>query len=301
MRTKSIFLFIVILVFSGALFFFIFHDIFKIHESKVVNDGEPVRNLSEQMKNMPSMQGDRNKRFTVDWDYKEPVIPGETILLRFRVYNAASGEPIDVFVKNYTKFLHLIVVNSSLTEYQHLHPEYKDGWFEVPVIFANEGRYNLYLDFVPLGAVEQQIGLSLKTAGFNGNKKASEAEDLGPKEVDGYKVEMKFGAPLEADKLSKMTQRVIFEITKEGRPVTNLKPYLGAFGHLIMINTTTYEYYHVHTSAFRELKDNEVGGPDVEFLPMAVYQPFKPGTYKIFAQFNPDGHLITVDFNARVE
>ena len=107
MRTKSIFLFIVILVFSGALFFIIFHDIFKTDESKVVNDSESVRNLSEQMKNMPSMQGDRNKRFTVDWDYKEPVIPGEATLLRFRVYNAASGEPIDVFVKNYTKFLHL--------------------------------------------------------------------------------------------------------------------------------------------------------------------------------------------------
>lgn len=259
------------------------------------------KGMPEMMKNMPGMQGDSTKRYSVDWEYSEPIKVGGVNLIRFRVFNAANGEPVGVFLKNYTKLMHLIVVDSSLTEYQHLHPEYRDGWFEIPVTLSKEGRYNFYLDFVPLGAVEQQIGLSLKTSGFDEEIKAEGSEDLTPKETQGYKIVIDFEEPLKAEALSRMEQKLVFEVTRGGQPVTTLKPYLGAFGHLVMINADTYEYYHVHPAQTQELKEDALGGPQVEFLPMAVSQDFKPGGYRIFGQFNPDGNLIMTPFTVKVE
>ncbi len=51
----------------------------------------------------------------------------------------------------------------------------------------------------------------------------------------------------------------------------------------------------------RKLKKIPSGGPKIEFLPMAVSQDFKPGTYRIFGQFNPDGNLVMTPFTVKVE
>lgn len=260
-----------------------------------------MQDMPEYMMNLPGMMGDKTRRYTVDWDNPEQIIAGQPINMKFRVFNAASGEPVDVFTKNYTKMMHLIVTDSTLTSYQHLHPEYKDGFFEIPVTFPRDGRYNLYLDFVPLGAVEQQIGISLKTAGYTEDLEASHVVDLAVKEDKGYAVNISFEEPLKADLLTNGAQKLVFEISKEGKGVETLKPYLGAFGHMVMINTDTYEYYHVHPIQKGELKEDAKGGPKVEFAPMAMFQPIKPGTYRLFAQFNPDDNLIMTPFTIKVE
>ncbi len=294
-KTFFVFVLITVITISAILFFS------SGNKSEQPTTNHTQMQMSEVMQNMPGMQGDKTKRYSVDWDYEEPVMPGSPVIMRFRVFNASSGEPVGVFTKNYTKLMHLIIADSSLTDYQHLHPEYKDGWFEISVIFPEEGRYNLYLDFVPLGGIEQQIGMSLKTANFTEEEETKNEEDLSTKKVEGYKIALKFTGPLKADMLSKMEQKLTFEITQNEQPVTALKPYLGAFGHMVMINTETFDYYHVHPVQNVELKEDAIGGPNVEFAPMAIYQQFKPGNYRIFAQFNPDGNLITVPFTVNVE
>lgn len=297
----AIFLLIFILGIVSLIYFF---DLGKSESSSMDHNSMSMNEnpaMNEFMKNMPGMQGDRTKRYTVDWDYTEPIIPGTPVKMKFRVFNAASGEPVDVFTRNYTKLLHLIVVDSSLTSFQHLHPEFKDGWFELPITFPKEGRYNLYLDFVPLGSIEQQIAMSVKTAGFSEAEDARSSEDLAPKEDKGYSVSIQFEKPLKASELSVGAQKIDFEISKNGEVINTLRPYLGAFGHLVMINTSTYEYYHVHPIQKKELTDDAIGGPKVEFMPMAMFQPIKPGTYRLFGQFNPDNNLIVTPFTVKVE
>ena len=257
--------------------------------------------MPDYMMNMPGMMGDKTRRYTVDWEYPDQIIPGQVANMKFRVFNAASGEPVDVFTKNYTKLMHLIITDSSLTSYQHLHPEYRDGWFEIPVTFPQDGRYNLYLDFVPLGAVEQQIGVSLTTSGYTEAEEAIKTLDLTAKDDNGYTVNIDYAEPLEASELSVGEKKLVFEISRNGELVNTLKPYLGAFGHMVMINADTYEYYHVHPVQSGELADDANGGPKIEFAPMAMFQAIKPGTYRLFAQFNPDGNLIMVPFTIKVE
>jgi hypothetical protein len=40
--------------------------------------------------------------------------------------------------------------------------------------------------------------------------------------------------------------RLSFTITENGRAVTRLKPYLGAYGHLVALEKGTLAYTHVH-------------------------------------------------------
>lgn len=268
---------------------------------KMAEMGKSADNQN-QMMNMPGMTGDKTKRYTVDWDYDEPITPGKEINLKFRVFDASNGAPVELFTANYTKLMHLIIVDSSLNHYQHIHPEYKDGWFSVNATFPAEGRYNLYLDFVPLGAIEQQIGLSLHTAGHTEDLLPSQEADKNlQKKFGEYNVKLSFEAPLKASEMSVGASHLKFEISKNGQPVNTLKPYLGSFGHLVMINTKTYEYTHVHPVQTGNLQPDQKGGPVVEFMPMSLYAPIKPGVYKLFGQFNPDGNLITADFTVKVE
>lgn len=277
------------------------HSLEKNNDNKHSTGYRENSQLNEIMMSMPGMQGDRTRRFNVDWEYQQPVLPGTPNLVKFRVFDAANGNPAQVLIKNYTKMMHLIVVDETLTEYQHLHPEYVNGWFETTLTLPKEGRYNFYLDFVPIGAIEQQIGMSFVTSGYVEEEHQERSVDLAMKEDFGYAVNIDFEEPLSADKLSKMAQVIAFKISKDGQPVSTLRPYLAAFGHMVMINAETFEYYHVHPVQNKELKDSEIGGPKVAFAPMAVYQKFKPGIYRIFAQFNPDGILITAPFTVKVE
>ena len=35
-------------------------------------------------------------------------------------------------------------------------------------------------------------------------------------------------------------------VTKDGQPVTDLQPYLGAYGHLVALRAGDLAYLHVH-------------------------------------------------------
>ena len=282
--------------FSGSM------SLHEQHRQMAKESGSNNASMNEMMKNMPGMSGDKTKRYTVDWDYSEPVVPGKETDIKFRVYDASNGQPVNLFTRNYEQFLHLIIVNSSLDFYSHIHPEFKDGWFQTKVNFPSEGSYNLYLDFVPVGAIEQQIGLSLHTAGHKETLKPSEVVDENLRKPFGdYEVKLSFEEPLKASEMSLGASHLKFEVFKDGQPVTTLKPYLGSFGHLVMINTKTYEYTHVHPVQVGNLQPDQDGGPSVEFMPMSLYAPIKPGVYRLFGQFNPDGELITTDFTVKVD
>ena len=108
---------------------------------------------------------------------------------------------------------------------------------------------------------------------------------------------------LSAQEMSIGNQTLSFTIkdAKTHQPIKTLKPYLGAFGHLVMINSDNYAYLHVHPKSATPPLPDQNGGPTVSFLPLGLYGPIKPGIYRVFAQFNPDNHLFTADFTVKVE
>ncbi|WP_327169310.1 hypothetical protein [Streptomyces subrutilus] len=77
-------------------------------------------------------------------------------------------------------------------------------------------------------------------------------------------------------------------VSKDGRPVTDLEPYLGAYGHLVALRDRDQAHLHVHP--------NEGGpGPEVSFTATAP----GAGSYRLFPDFRHGSTVRTAAFTVR--
>lgn len=251
---------------------------------------------------IPGMDGDRTKRYTAGITAPENIQPNTDVTISFDVYDAASGNKVSWFKSLYTKPMHLIIVDDSLSYFNHIHPTQVGTKMQITTSFPHPGVYHLYIDFQPLGGIEQQIGFTLPVGNPEKVITATQKPNTNfTKKVGNYVVSLN-QEPFQADLLDHGQQLLTFTVTdSNGKGVTTLKPYLASFGHLVMVNQKTYEYLHVHPTNLVAPKQNETSGPTVEFMPLGLYNTIKPGIYRIFAQFNPDNNLIMADYTIKVE
>jgi hypothetical protein len=104
-------------------------------------------------------------------------------------------------------------------------------------------------------------------------------------EVDGFTVSLH--GDLEAGAASDLTVTV----AQDGRPVTALEPYLGAFGHLVALRDGDLAYLHVH-AAGDEPEAGETSGPEIAFAAEAP----TAGRYLLYLDFQVDGTVHTAGF-----
>jgi hypothetical protein len=100
--------------------------------------------------------------------------------------------------------------------------------------------------------------------------------------ADGYDIELQRPAVLRAGEEAQLT----FRISRHGRPVTDLQPYLGAYGHLVALHAPELAYSHVHPNG----EDGAAGAItfDTELA--------RRGRYRLFLQFQTKGRVHTVAF-----
>jgi hypothetical protein len=208
---------------------------------------------------------------------------GATATWRFRVTDC-RGDAIRDFEPENGKLLHLIVVRTDFTAYQHLHPELgPDGVWSVDVQTPYPGRYRAIADFVIDGR-KYVLGTTLTVPGAAAERPLP-APALHAR-VDGYEVELQRPARLEAGEEAQLT----FRVTRGGRPVRYLEPYLGAYGHLVALHAGDLAYSHVHPAG-----EDRYGGAltfDTELR--------RRGAYRLFLQFKAAGRVRTVAFTQHV-
>ncbi|HZN84496.1 MAG TPA: hypothetical protein VFC01_33115 [Mycobacterium sp.] len=208
--------------------------------------------------------------------------------LRFRILDG-NGAPVTRYVEKHEKLLHLIVVRSDLAGFQHVHPVLEsDGTWRVPVDLSRAGDYRIFADFTPSGGPALTLGANLHVGG------EYDPQPLPPVAattvVDGYTVALS-GAP-KANEPSMLT----LAVSRNGKPVTDLQPYLGAYGHLVALRAADLGYLHVHPMG--EPGDGiTAAGPEIAFhatFPSA-------GAYRLFLDFQHDGVVRTAAFTVTVE
>ncbi|MFD4480103.1 hypothetical protein ACFWPU_28880 [Streptomyces sp. NPDC058471] len=208
--------------------------------------------------------------------------------LRFAVVRDGKGKNVTAYEMQHGKELHLIVASRDLTTYRHLHPtRAADGTWSTPVELPRAGGYRVFADFKPTGAKEGlTLGADLAVAGEHEpralpepNRKAS---------VDGYEVSLKGG--LKPGKSSALT----LDVERNGRPVTDLQPYLGSYGHLVALRSGDLAYLHVHPTG-EPGDDRTKPGPGVSF---AATVPSE-GSYRLFLDFKHEGKVRTAAFTVQ--
>lgn len=231
-----------------------------------------------------------------------PPRAGAPVTLRFRVASP-SGEPVTDFEVVHEKRLHLLMVSNDLAWFSHEHPELQaDGSFLLSTTFPHAGEFTLYNDFTPPRVGMQVVPVGVTVVGDTGATNATGATGVEPavaptplassrvrtRTVDGYGVTL--SAPPELTSL--ITQELRFRIEREGRPVTDLEPFLGTLGHLIVISEDRSHFVHSHPLAASEGAEPSTPGPTVLF---SLLFP-APGRYKAWAQFQHEGRVLTADF-----
>ncbi|MGH3309293.1 MAG: hypothetical protein ACRDP3_01670 [Streptomyces sp.] len=227
-------------------------------------------------------------------DLKTPRVDAEKRdEVRF-VIRDGKGRKVTSYQREHGKELHLILASRDLATYRHLHPDRaKDGTWSTKAELPEAGDYRLFADFVPAarkaGGGDGKgltLGADLAVAGDYEPEELPEPSRTA--EVDGYTV------TLDGRLNPGSARELTLKVSKDGKPVTDLKPYLGAYGHLVALRSGDLAYLHVHPGG--EPGDGRTKpGPGVSFTATA---PSK-GAYRLFFEFRHDGKVRTADFTVR--
>ncbi len=227
---------------------------------------------------------------------------GAPVRMRFDVRHPSTGAPVRNFELVHDRRYHLFVVSHDMQAFQHVHPDQQaDGAWALDVTLPKPGAYRVISDFLPTGGAPQLLARTMVTADFAGDLRSQDAhlevDTAWRKTVGTLSAELTFDPPrLIAGQYGHLAFKVSDAAT--GDPVTDLQPYLGAFGHAFILSEDLRDSVHSHPPEWRDGREitSGFGGPDVMF---EGYMP-RPGRYRVWAQFLRRGELVTIPFTFEV-
>jgi hypothetical protein len=190
----------------------------------------------------------------------------------------AGGAPVTTYATVHDKPLHLIVIRRDLSGFQHLHPTMApDGTWSTGLSLSPAGSYRAIADFTAIVAgrrVATTLGTDLTVAG-----------NYAPVPLPAPARHASTGGlsvTYDGTPHTGSTQPIVMNVTdRNARPVA-LEPYLGAFGHLVVLRQGDGGYVHVHPEP--RLVD---GGAKFWLAAPSA------GTYRMFFDFRVSGRVHT--------
>ena len=229
--------------------------------------------------------------------------------MHFNVFHPGTGEAIMRFENVHERQYHMFVISQDMEFFQHIHPEEAaDGTWSVAVTLPKPGYYKVLSDFLPSGGLSQFIARPLVTAGYSGDLVSASAR-LAPDTDDGEDAgRLRATVSYEPGTfIAGLYGHLKFNLTEaaNGRPVTDLQTYLGAFGHALIMSEDMVDYVHAHPLDILANNDDDgvpqfviPPGADLEKLrggPQVIFDGLmpKPGRYRAWTQFRRNDRLHT--------
>jgi hypothetical protein len=221
------------------------------------------------------------------------VVPNRPAKLRIMVRERSSNAVVSRFEEMHERLLHLFVVSSDLTFFDHVHPQPgKDGSFEISLTFPKAGAYRLVADLLPTGAMPQTLQHTIVTAGPT-TRAASRPPSIGAEVLEAREGGVR--ARLVPNNMRVGDDsHVVLELAdaQTGEPLTDLERYLGAWGHMLLASSDLGDVVHSHPL----VEETAEGGPTITFQTMFA----RAGWYRVWAQVQRRGRLLTFGFTVRV-
>jgi hypothetical protein len=201
-----------------------------------------------------------------------------------------STMPIRQYQVEMTKKIHVIIVSDNFKTFLHVHPTLSpNGHFLITQQFPEAGTYFVYADTLPNDLNHQVFRFQLDVEhpsppSTRDLPKTGMGVQVGPYEVDLSTVRIHSGR----------MEMVDVQVLENGKPATDLHPYLGAPAHAVFLNVKDLSYVHVHpmgadmmniqmdmSKPMPELPENASVSSDM-MLHIALRES---GTYKLWLQF----------------
>jgi heavy metal-binding protein len=207
--------------------------------------------------------------------------------LRLTIRDPVSGRPVSSFATIHERLLHLFIIDRQLEYFRHVHPQQiSEGIFELREPIP-AGQFMVIADFLPLSGRPQMLQRAIVTPGYRAAL-FSVVPHL-TVDVSSEKVESGVQVKLDATMLKAGKEATLkFTLTdaSTNTPITDLEPFLGAPGHVLLVNADLTDSNHVHP------EEPATHGPVITFHPMMP----AAGLYKLWLQFQRGGLVVTVPF-----
>jgi hypothetical protein len=213
----------------------------------------------------------------------EPVEAGKPITLQFSLRDQKSGRPLtpsDIRT-THTEKLHTMVVNSSLTDYHHIHPRYNNQtrtWDATITPKTNE-RYTSWHDLTKAGEhAPHHVSLALPAGQKARNIPASIMHQR-QAQADGVRMTWDIKDGMQQGKASTL---YVTMHDANGAPITSFSPIMGADAHLVGFSKDGSHFVHCHPT--------RTEGHVLQFH----IQPEHAGHTRFFLQARPNGTDVTI-------
>ncbi|WP_222269727.1 hypothetical protein [Modestobacter marinus] len=219
-------------------------------------------------------------------DVPDSLPAGAATPVSFRILGP-GGRPVTAYDTAHDEDLHLIAVRRDLTGYQHVHPQLAaDGTWSIPLDLT-AGTWRLFADFDPAGEdAALVLGADVAVAGDYAPQPLPEPSTTAV--VDGYTV------TLDGRLAPGQESELILSVARDGAPVTDLQPYMAAYGHLVALRDGDLAYLHVHPAGAPG-DGTTAPGPDITFYATAP----SAGNYRLFLDFRHGDVVHTAEFTVR--
>lgn len=220
------------------------------------------------------------------------------------VLKTASEKPVEAqdLLVAHTRKLHLLIVDPSLTDYQHVHPEpgHTRGEWTFQWTPRAGGAYRVFADFTP-------------AATGRGLYASAEAEVAGPGavppgsppatttrregsvvELEGFQFRL---VPAQRPMRAGQTADLTFSVMRSDGGAVPMEPVMGAFAHLVAFDEARSGFAHLHPAEVDLTKKPDAVRPELSFK---ITIP-KAGRYVIWAQVNLGGRERFAPFWFQVE
>ena len=257
---------------------------------------------------------DATKAFQMDFKAEPAEIKAGGPTTFFFTIKDKQGAIVKDLETVHEKLVHLLIVSKDLAEFYHIHPEQQaDGSFKVMHTFPNGGDYRLYADFTPQASSQVVEQVNVKVSGTERAAVPLVPDQTLEKTVDDLRVVMKPEGDIKAGN-ELMLNFQIFD-AKSGKPVTDLQNYLGALAHFVIISEDMKDFVHAHPMSKGEKMDGmkmdeskphshdktEGDAKKVSESEVSAHTAFpRAGLYKLWAQFQRNGKVISVPFIVNV-
>jgi len=231
---------------------------------------------------------------------------GRPTVLRITIRDS-HGNPVTDLVRTHQVWSHLILTRQDgddLGTFAHIHPRPTGapGELEVTTTFPTPGRYVAHAEVRRRGSMSDVLyrtSLTVPGAPQAPSTPADHSNDVRTATSGGVTVRLTGDAVIGETSGQDSDFALRFTDTATGRPVTELQPYLGAAGHVVILRSDGTRFAHAHAETTDGRGRPTFATPGSTFGPdLGFHTRFETaGTYRLWGQFRlPDGHVITTAF-----
>jgi hypothetical protein len=197
--------------------------------------------------------------------------------------------------ESHTQKMHLMLIDTSLSDYHHEHPRATatPGEFAFEFTPRKTGPYRAWADLRPVATGFYESPTADLPAGTAGDPLTDKLIRLDA-QGEGLRAELSFSSPeIHAGQPVPGKLRIT---RTDGTPVTQLQPLMAAFAHFAGFHEDGQSVLHLHPQGMPVTQADARAGPELQF----TFYCHKAGFVRLFAQVQVDGESKCFPFGLKV-